>query len=45
MHDGCAATLEARFTSTVCGGGDDHGKTSHLTPAQLSDLVGYLESL
>jgi hypothetical protein len=45
MHDGCAPTLEARFTDTNCGGGDAHGKTSQLTPAQLSDLVGYLESL
>jgi hypothetical protein len=45
MHDGCAPTLAARFSNTICGGGDAHGKTSQLTPAQLSDLVGYLESL
>jgi hypothetical protein len=45
MHDGCAPTLAARFSNTICGGGDAHGKTSQLTPAQLADLVGYLESL
>ena len=43
MHDGCAATLLDRFGP--CGGGDLHGKTSQLTPAQLSDLVSYLETL
>ena len=45
MHDGCAPTLLSRFTDTVCGGGDVHGKTSQLTPLQLGDLVAYLESL
>lgn len=44
MHDGCAATLEARFRES-CGGGDRHGVTSHLTAAQLDDLVKYLETL
>lgn len=43
IHDGCAATLMDRFTT--CGGGDLHGKTSQLSPAQLSDLVAYLETL
>jgi len=43
LHDGCATTLMDRFTT--CGGGDHHGKTSQLTPAQLSDLVAYLETL
>jgi cytochrome c peroxidase len=43
MHDGCARTLRDRFGS--CGGGDAHGKTSHLTAAQLDDLTAYLESL
>lgn len=43
LHDGCAATLRDRFG--VCGGGDQHGVTSHLTAAQLDDLVLYLESL
>jgi mono/diheme cytochrome c family protein len=43
MHDGCAQTLLARFSP--CGGGDQHGKTSHLSPEQLSDLTAFLESL
>lgn len=43
LHTGCANTLLDRFGA--CGGGDDHGKTSHLTPAQLADLVTYLETL
>jgi mono/diheme cytochrome c family protein len=46
MHDGCAPTLTERFTSgAFCGGGDAHGRTSHLTEAQIADLVAYLESL
>ncbi len=46
MHDGCAPTLTERFTSgPTCGGGDAHGRTSHLTGAQIADLVAYLESL
>ena len=44
MHNGCAATLADRF-GAACGGGDKHGVTSQLTPAQIDDLVGYLESL
>jgi mono/diheme cytochrome c family protein len=43
MHDGCASTLRARFTE--CGGGDRHGKTSHLSTAQVDDLVAFLRSL
>ena len=43
MHQGCAATLDERFGP--CGGGDSHGKTSHLTTEQRSDLVAYLETL
>ncbi|WP_437590490.1 c-type cytochrome [Sorangium sp. So ce1000] len=43
MHDGCAATLRERFGP--CGGGDKHGVTSSLTPAQIDDLVAYLETL
>ena len=43
MHDGCASTLHDRFGD--CGGGDRHGKTSHLTATQIDDLVAYLESL
>jgi hypothetical protein len=42
LHDGCAGTLEERFT---CGGGDAHGHTSQLTPQQLSDLVAYMKTL
>jgi mono/diheme cytochrome c family protein len=42
MHDGCAKTLHERFT---CGGGDKHGKTSHLSKEQIDDLVAYLGSL
>ncbi|XXY44609.1 cytochrome-c peroxidase [Sorangium sp. So ce269] len=43
MHDGCAATLLDRF-DPACGG-NDHGDVSGLGPAQLDDLVAYLESL
>ncbi|WP_437675545.1 c-type cytochrome [Sorangium sp. So ce131] len=45
MHDGCAATLKDRFVDPSCGGGDLHGKTSHLSDAQIDDLVAYLETL
>jgi hypothetical protein len=45
MHDGCAPTLEARFTNPACGGGDKHGVTSHLAATQIADLVAYLETL
>jgi hypothetical protein len=43
MHEGCAATLADRFAP--CGGGDSHGKTSQLTPAERSDLIAYMDSL
>ena len=43
LHDGCAQTLTDRFGS--CGGGDQHGLTSHLSAAQIADLVAYLESI
>jgi len=45
MHDGCAPTLAERFSSPSCGGGDQHGVTSNLPPAQLADLTAYLTSL
>ncbi len=45
MHDGCAETLRDRFSNESCGGGDLHGFTSGLTPAELDDLIAYLESL
>jgi DNA-binding beta-propeller fold protein YncE/mono/diheme cytochrome c family protein len=44
MHDGCAKTLLSRFDE-ACGGGDRHGKTSHLTQAQREDLTAYLSTL
>lgn len=43
LHSGCAPTLKDRFGA--CGGGDLHGKTSQLAPAEVDDLVAYLESL
>ena len=43
LHDGCATTLRERF-DTKCTT-DRHGKTSHLSAADIDDLVGYLESL
>ena len=45
MHDGCAPTLAARFSDPACGGGEEHGKTAHLTAEEVTDLVAYLESL
>jgi cytochrome c len=44
LHDGCAETLHERF-SDKCAGGDAHGRTSHLTPSQIDDLVAYLRTL
>jgi mono/diheme cytochrome c family protein len=44
MHNGCAKTVEARF-EVACGGGDKHGKTSQLSPAQVADLSAYLRTL
>jgi mono/diheme cytochrome c family protein len=44
MHNGCAKTLSDRFVA-ACGGGDKHGVTSMLTPAQVTDLTTYLQSL
>lgn len=45
MHDGCAKTLEERITNVECGGGDQHGKTSHLTESEIADLVSFLKTL
>lgn len=45
MHTGCAKTLRERFTNPACGGGDMHGRISHLSPAQIDDLIAYLETL
>jgi hypothetical protein len=43
MHQGCAPTLDARFTA--CGGGDAHGRTSQLTAQEKADLIAYLDTL
>jgi hypothetical protein len=43
MHDGCAKTLRERFGA--CGGGDKHGVTSTLKPAELNDLLTYLNTI
>jgi mono/diheme cytochrome c family protein len=43
MHSGCATTLRDRF-SPACGG-SNHGVTSQLSEAQISDLIAYLETL
>jgi YVTN family beta-propeller protein len=43
LHDGSAATLREIFSGR--NPEDRHGKTSHLSPAQLDDLVAYLLSL
>lgn len=45
MHTGCAKTLRERFTNPACGGGDLHGRISHLAPSQIDDLIAYLETL
>jgi DNA-binding beta-propeller fold protein YncE len=44
IHNGCAVTLRDRF-DPGCGGGDEHGRTSGLADADLSDLIAYLDSL
>lgn len=44
LHDGCAASLRDRF-DPACGGGDRHGVTSHLSDAELDDLVAFLTTL
>ncbi|MBX9580816.1 MAG: c-type cytochrome [Gemmataceae bacterium] len=43
LHDGRAKTL--RDVLTTCNPGDKHGKTSHLTPAEVDDVVAFLKSL
>lgn len=43
LHDGSAATLKEVLTTRNAG--QEHGQTSHLTPAQIDDLVLYLLSL
>ncbi len=43
LHDGSATTF--RDVLTTCNPKDEHGKSSHLTPTQVNDLVAYLLSL
>ncbi|MBL9129071.1 MAG: c-type cytochrome, partial [Verrucomicrobiales bacterium] len=43
LHDGRAATL--REVLTTFNAKDEHGTTTHLTPAQIDDLVEYVLSL
>lgn len=43
LHDGTAATLEEVLTTQ--NKEDRHGKTSQLTPEQVSDLVEFLKAL
>jgi cytochrome c peroxidase len=43
LHDGSAATM--RDALTTGNRGDQHGKTSHLKPEQIDDLVEYVLSL
>jgi YVTN family beta-propeller protein len=43
LHDGRAKTL--RDVLTTCNKDDRHGKTSHLKPAEIDELVAFLKSL
>jgi YVTN family beta-propeller protein len=43
LHHGKAKTL--RDVLTTCNQGDKHGKTSHLKPQEIDDLVVFLKSL
>ena len=43
LHDGSAATLADVFTTQNAE--DKHGRTSHLTPEQVVDLVEFLQAL
>jgi mono/diheme cytochrome c family protein len=43
MHNGCAPTLSERFTPSC--GGNKHGAVDHLSPAQLADLIAYVDSI
>ena len=43
LHHGRAATL--KDVLTTANPGDRHGKTSHLKPAEIDDLVEFLKSL
>ncbi len=43
LHDGRAKTL--RDVLTTCNPQDRHGKTSHLSPNEIDDVVAFLKSL
>jgi YVTN family beta-propeller protein len=43
LHHGKAKTLHEVLTT--CNKGDKHGKTSHLRPSEIDDLVAFLKSL
>jgi YVTN family beta-propeller protein len=43
LHHGKAKTL--REVLTTCNPSDKHGKTSHLKPAEIDNLVAFLQSL
>jgi YVTN family beta-propeller protein len=43
LHHGKARTLQELLTT--CNKDDKHGKTSHLKPQQIEDLVAFLKSL
>ncbi|MEO0601675.1 MAG: c-type cytochrome [Myxococcota bacterium] len=45
MHDGCAESLEQRFTDEACGGGDQHGVTSQLSDDEVRALIAFLKTL
>lgn len=44
MHDGCAGGLADRF-DPLCGGGELHGRTAHLSSDEITDLIAYLATL
>jgi hypothetical protein len=43
LHNGCAKTLQDRF-NPACGG-TGHATTSDLSPAQIDDLIAFLQTL
>jgi hypothetical protein len=44
MSDGCAKTLEARFTDTACAGAN-HGAVQNLAPGDVPALIAFLKTL
>lgn len=45
MADGCAKTLEERFSKIACGGGEQHGHPALLSADELTALIAYLKTL